>query len=203
MNGIQLELQVKDLREPDDLCCKTDCELAALSKNNSAAASALLSRYSKLIFVKSQIYANSGADCDDLRQEGLLGLFSAMCSYRPDKGTKFSTYAEICIENRMRTFLARGRARAESPVENIDEISELHTEPINETPESIYLYKEYFSELFSRIQSVLSDAEYRVFSLCVNGASYKKTAETLGVSEKYVDNAMQRARRKIRALIQR
>lgn len=194
---------MKDLLDSDDFCRKTDCELAALSKNNRAAVSVLLSRYSGLIFVKSQIYANSGADSDDLRQEGLLGLFSAICSYRPDKGAKFSTYAEVCIENRMRSFLARGRSRAESLVENIDELSELHAEPVNETPESIYLYKEYFSELFSRIRSVLSDAEYRVFSLCVNGVSYKKAAETLGVSEKYVDNAMQRARRKIRALIQR
>ena len=36
--------------------------------------------------------------------------------------------------------------------------------------------------------------------MCIQGSSYKEVAEKLGMSVKAVDNAMQRARRKIRDL---
>jgi RNA polymerase sporulation-specific sigma factor len=72
---------------------------------------------------------------------------------------------------------------------------------VEETPESIYFYKEFFSELWKDICSVLSLTELNVLTLCVQGLSYKSAAEKLGMTEKSVDNAMQRARKKIRALM--
>lgn len=184
----------------NDFFGKNDDELAVMAKNDKNAAAVLVSRYSKLIFIKSGIYANFNTDSDDLSQEGLMGLLSAIGSYKPEKQVKFSTFAEVCIENRMKSLLAKGN-RAAAPVDNIDELTEVSGASADETPESIYLYKEYFSELFSSIQSVLSPAELRIFKLCFGGASYREAAEKLGITEKSVDNAMQRARKKIRALI--
>ena len=184
----------------NDFCSKNDEELAVLAKSGNAAASVLISRYSKLIFIKSEIYANFNTDSDDLNQEGLMGLLNAIGSFNPAKGVRFSTFAEVCIENRMKTALVKGN-KAAAPVENIDELTEIHGISADETPESIFLYKEYFSELLSSIRSVLSPSEFRVFNLCVQGLSYRTAAEKLGITEKSVDNAMQRARRKIRAMI--
>lgn len=184
----------------DDYCSKNDEELAVVARSNNAVATLLVSRYSKLIFIKSEIYANCYTDSDDLSQEGLVGLLHAISSYDPDKGAKFSTFAEICIENRMKSLLAKG-SKAAAPVENVYELTEWQDSIADETPESIYLYKEYFSELLNSIHFVLSPAEYKVFNLCIQGLSYKDVAKKLGITEKSVDNAMQRARKKIRALM--
>lgn len=184
----------------NDFISKSDEELAALAKNSKSAANALVARYLKLIFIKSGIYANCNTDSDDLCQEGLMGLLSAVSAFSPERNVKFSTFAEVCISNRMKSLLAKGKNNA-APVADIEEIAELHGESVYETPESIYLCKAYVSELLGSIREVLSPAERKVFELCVSGHSYKAAAEKLGVTEKSVDNAMQRARRKIRALI--
>ncbi|MCD8187591.1 MAG: LuxR C-terminal-related transcriptional regulator [Ruminococcus sp.] len=47
----------------------------------------------------------------------------------------------------------------------------------------------------------MSPTEFSAFNFCIQGLSYRAAAEKLGITEKSVDNAMQRARRKIRALM--
>lgn len=185
----------------NDFCSKCDEELAVIAKTDKNAAAVLISRYSKLILVKSEILANTNTDSDDLNQEGLFGLLNAISSFDSRRGVKFSTYAEVCIVNRMKSYLAKNN-RAASGVENIDELEEKSFMSVDETPESILMNKELFSELLNGIYAVLSPMERKIFDLCINGESYKSVAEILGITEKSVDNAMQRARKKIRALIQ-
>lgn len=182
-------------------CGKTDDELALIAKNDKKAASTLVFRYSKLIFIKAGIYTVSDTDSDDLRQEGLMGLLRAIASFDIHRGVKFSTFAEVCIVNQMKTFLAKSRKNP-IPCESLDDIS-ADSISEEETPESIYINKEFFSELWYAVDNILSEKERKIFSLCIQGMSYRETAGKLGISEKAVDNAMQRARRKIRAYIRR
>ena len=160
----------------------------------------LISRFSRLVFIKSEIFANSETDSDDLHQEGMMSLLKAIEAFDPKKGVKFATFAEVCIVNRMRT-LSRKTGKELSLAERIDDDEAEDMLSVEETPESIYFYKEFFSELWKNICSVLSLTELNVLTLCVQGLSYKSTAEKLGMSEKAVDNAMQRARKKIRAVM--
>ena len=186
----------------NDLYSKTDEELVMLAEKDKSAAAALLSRYSKLIFIKSKIYANSETDSEDLRQEGCMSLLKAISAYDPSKGAKFSTFAEVCIVNRMRTLSARS-GKVSSGSESIDDENTADVLSVDETPESIYLYKEFCTELLNCIDNDFSETEQKVFHSCMQGNSYRQTAEKLGISEKTVDNAMQRARKKIRALYQK
>jgi len=195
---------VEDLLDLDfnlnELNSKSDEELAVLGKKDKTAAAVLISRYSRLIFIKSEIYANSATDSDDLHQEGMISLLKAIDAFDPLKGVKFSTFAEVCIVNRMRT-LSKKSAKSTSFGERIDDDEAEDVLSVEETPESIYFYKEFFSELWKNICSVLSLTELNVLTHCVQGLSYRKTAEKLGMTEKAVDNAMQRARKKIRAIM--
>ncbi|MBP5578544.1 MAG: sigma-70 family RNA polymerase sigma factor [Ruminococcus sp.] len=184
----------------NELNSKTDEELAVLGKTDKTAAAVLVSRFSKLVFIKSEIYANSETDSDDLHQEGMISLLKAIEAFDIRKGVKFSTFAEVCITNRMRT-VSKKSVRDLSFAERIDSDEAADVLSVEETPESIYFYKEFFSELWKDICSVLSLTELNVLTLCVQGLSYKDTAEKLGMTEKSVDNAMQRARKKIRALM--
>ena len=178
----------------------TDEELAVMAKSSKVAAEALISRYSKLILIKSELFANDRTDSEDLRQEGLMSLLKAASSFDPGRGVKFSTYCEVCISNRLRTVCA-GSGKSPKFSESLDDVSESEALSVEETPESICLYNETMSEISRTVDSVLSLAERRAFRLCMQGLSYRCTAKRLGVSEKAVDNAMQRARRKLRAFV--
>lgn len=180
----------------NEFCGKTDEELAVLAKSDRSAGNALILRFSKLIFIKAEIFSFHENDSDDLRQEGLMGLLKAIASYVPERAIKFSTYAEVCIVNRMKTY-AKNCGIKQFDKLSLDDLPE-ETASQEETPESIYINKEFFSELWHAVDNVLSVFENRVFSLCVSGKTYRQVASVLGVSEKSVDNAMQRARRKIR-----
>ena len=175
----------------------TDEELALTARYDKSAENALVLRYLRLVCIKAQLCSGPAADSDDLRQEGLLGLLSAIAAFDPAKGVKFSTFAETCIVNRMYSFISKSRRNSSESLDT--EMTEML--PAEETPESIYLSKEFYSELFNTIPEVLSETERKVFDLCLSGDSYKQTAQKLGMSVKAVDNAMQRVRRKLRKLL--
>ena len=63
--------------------------------------------------------------------------------------------------------------------------------------------REQLNQLLSRLQGILSKSEYDVLMLYGNGLSYKEIAERLSVTEKTVDNALQRARKKVRVGLQK
>lgn len=175
----------------------TDEELAAISSDNSTAVSELVSRYAKLIWIKANIMANSASDAEDLAQEGLLGLLNAISKFDSERRVKFSTFAEVCISNRMRTILDRNR---NVPVVETDGSDISNDEAVlPDTPESIFIEKEHLSQLYNEIISLLSNREWKIFTLFLQGLSYKNIAEKLNISEKSVDNAIQRIRRKLKS----
>lgn len=177
----------------------TDEELAAQAKADKHACEALVLRYMKLIFIKAGAYSVSGSDRDDLCQEGLMALLRAIAMYDAGRNVQFSTFAEVCIANQMRTFRAKS-AKAPAVCDDPDGADE-DLPSVEETPESIYFNKEFLSELRQAVETELSATERQVFEMVIRGASYKETATELGIAEKSVDNAMQRARRKIRAYL--
>ena len=179
----------------NELCGLTDEELAAAAKENKSAANALVLRYYKLISFKAVKLSDKNSETEDLFQEGLIGLIKAVDSFDDGRGVKFSTYAGVCVVNRMKAYLAKSR-KATIPT-SIDDPNEEQI-PDNETPESIFADKEVFSELWYAVDNILSDSERQAFCLCISGHSYAESADILGISVKSVDNAMQRSRRKIR-----
>jgi RNA polymerase sporulation-specific sigma factor len=57
---------------------------------------------------------------------------------------------------------------------------------------------ENLSSVLSLCESVLSDVEKSVVYSQMSGLSYTETAEKLGLTPKAVDNALQRARKKLK-----
>lgn len=180
----------------NEFCGKTDDELAMLAKSSGMAVEALVLRFSRLILIKAELFSSNNSDCDDFRQEGLMGLLNAVYSFNPKKSVKFSTYAEVCIINRMRTYAVKLN-RKTSDVISIDDIPDnvVYTE---ENPEKIYINKEFFSELWNIVDSQLSSLERQVFEQVIQGNTYEEIAENLDISPKSVANAVHRAREKIR-----
>ena len=182
----------------------TDEELALRSREQDREAEAvLISRYVPLI--NRIAYRHCGIlDFDDLVQEGCIGLLDAIASFDPAKNVSFRTYAQTCIRNRVYKALEKtqtDKARLLSESLSLDEISEsaFSDEP---TPEQAFLSQERVEGWLGDIERVLSPMERKIFFAHLGGFDYQTIADTLHISVKSVDNALQRVRRKLKTIVQ-
>ena len=85
---------------------RSDEELALSAAKCSDSTAELISRYMKLIWVKANTMENAVVDAEDLAQEGMLGLMNAIAHFDPNREIKFSTFADVCIANKMKSYQA-------------------------------------------------------------------------------------------------
>lgn len=170
-----------------------DALVADAALGSERAYSELISRYLPSVRRLASLYSRTSADRDDLVSEGILGLMNAVRTYCKGKGASFSTYASVCINNRMLTALKKSAAiyRREEPLDDADGRG-------GASPEKIVIDREALSEIFSEISENLSQMEKQVFSMYLGGESYEKIAKLLDIDRKSVDNALARVRKKLR-----
>jgi len=65
----------------------------------------LVEQFPNLVESIARRFVNTGEPLDDLIQEGYIGLLNAIDLYKPDKGTKFSTYATHFIIGQIKHYL--------------------------------------------------------------------------------------------------
>lgn len=58
-------------------------------KGENAAMEEMLNRYKNMVRSKATALYLVGADKEDLIQEGMIGLFKAICEYKPEKMSHF------------------------------------------------------------------------------------------------------------------
>ena len=184
-----------------------DEALVSACADQPQAFEILLERYRGTVVGMAYDAAASAADVEDYAQEGMLGLLAAVTAYSQERRAGFRTFATVCIRNRMRNFSKKEqtdkRKTAILPDVSLDDPDNSVAETLADladTPEQIVLEKEQTSELYAQIADVLSKQEREIFWLSVSGLSYDEIAERLQISAKSVDNAIQRARRKLRAV---
>ena len=165
----------------------------------------LLDMYDPLIssmVTKFKIDGMSEADLEDLRQEAILAFYSALVSYDPNiSGVEFGLYAKVCICNRLvsQTRLLK---------RHIGHISYDHEKLLkyisdNEDPSARIVELENERSLLKLINDNLSKYEQKVFRMYVSGMSAAKMAEKLECSEKSVNNAVYRIRKKLKTIIKK
>lgn len=183
----------------NDLDALEDEQLAELARNSLEAEGVLLTRYLRLIRFHAARLAGS-AEVEDLVQEGLIALLKAIPQFDSARDIGFSAYAQSCILNRMRSFIRR-ESRSDAPLGDLTQVLEAQGELVDPvTPESILVEKESFDQCRMQVMALLSAREWEILQCVMNGVSYAETAAKLNTSVKSVDNAMQRIRRKMRAV---
>ena len=176
----------------------SDEEMAELCKSDNTAFPYLAARFTRLVLTKAYSFAlKYSVDSDDMLQEGMLALLKAAETYDRSKGASFATYADVCISNKMRNAAAKH-------IPETDEISdeEDYGQP-NPTPEDILIEREKMKELYDTISLVLSQKEWEIFRMFLDGCSYSEIASQLKITEKSVDNALMRTRKKLKAALNR
>lgn len=182
----------------------TDEELAVRAANGDDASMALLiATVTPIARAKASSFANARVSGDDLVQEGMLGFLDAVKTYDSAKGSSFRSYAEVCINNRIvsavRTSFNNKNAALSNAVPYETEVAEITDHAAD--PANIVSQKEESEHLEEILASGLSDFEKQVVDLRLLDMSYSQIAEYLGCSEKAVDNALQRIRKKMRSIL--
>lgn len=178
-----------------------DNELVALAKaGDKKARNELSERYMLLAQEKAKGYLSSGLEFDDLVQEAMFGFLSALGTYEEDKPASFRTYVNTCMENRILNAIKYTKMKKRIPLNGYVSLEDSDAESGStaSNPEMMYILKANLLNLLERAENELSDYENEVFKLHFSDHSYEEIAEITNTSVKSVDNAMQRARKKLR-----
>lgn len=185
--------------------------VARAQAGEDLATEYLLRKYEKLVYVWTRPYFLQGAEDDDLLQEGMIGLFKAIRDFSPGSSS-FWSFAKLCITRNIISAI-KGTTRQKhiplnsytslhKPIYDLEGDRTLMEVLISEradNPETLIINRERLDYTQRHIKETLSDFEYRVFRLYINGLSYKEMAERLNTHTKSIDNALCRIKHKIEA----
>lgn len=187
-----------DITETDKME-QTDEDLCRLAAQKDAQAEELLVlRYMRFARACARPYFLAGGDSEDLLQEAMFGLLSAIRSFDGEREASFRTFAEVCIRNRIRSAVTAAAREKHTPLNrgvSLEDGAELLI-PHTAGPEDDLIGREEDEERLSGLRSRLSPLERRILILYLEGCSYREIARQTGKGEKSVDNAVQRIRRK-------
>ncbi|MBE6570668.1 MAG: sigma-70 family RNA polymerase sigma factor [Ruminococcaceae bacterium] len=140
-----------------------------------------------------------GSERDDLIQEGYIALYNAALTYDSAKA-QFSTYATVCIKRRMINWIEKNVTPSLSslPLSELDDNELSRIGMIQENFEDDFIIKNEIRELFDKAKVILSDTEYKVFSLYIKGFSNDEICKALNITKKSCDNSLFRMRKKLR-----
>lgn len=173
----------------------SDRELFENPPLDSGRTAEIISRYLNLVFSSARSFSSS-ADYEELVSDGMEGLLNAVQSYNPEKG-EFAAFAAVCVKNSMRNTVKRTVRRNSEIVRGSDEELENIADP-SPTPEEVVIERENSRSVLENLREQLTETELRCIEGVALGFSYDEIAGYLNIEKKSVDNALCRARAKLR-----
>lgn len=174
-------------------------ELAA--SGDPEAFSTLVRMYEPMLKKALKSYDTEGMsreDIEDLRQEQLVAFYRAIISFRREQeDVEFGLYARICVVNSMASYKRAMVKRSREELIDEETMNNI-SDPTAEPPRIVEM-RESEEELDRQIERTLSPYENEVWTHHLNGCSTHDIAQMLSSSEKSVDNALFRIRKKLRA----
>ena len=160
----------------------------------------------------NEFFAPRGHDFADLRSEALLGFHKAVAGYKP-RESSFRSFAGLCIERQLASFIKAATRHKHSPLGNADSLDR----PIfAEDNEKLSLgdrlvdrfeadrgeHLETLGHLAAAVKQSLTERERSAVLGFAEGRPYEAIASGTGCGVKQVDNALQRGRRKLSAALE-
>lgn len=189
--------------------------LPYIHEGDKDATEYILNKYERIVHKKASGYFLMGSDRDDVVQEGRIGLYKAIADYDATKKSSFKSFAELCITRQIITSVKSATRLKHSPLNSYVSIykpvhEEEETRPLLEVlqsdvtvdPLERLLREEKFNDLQAIIMKALTRLEWDVLYHYMHGFSYDEIATKLNRTEKSIDNALQRVRRKMDELIE-
>ena len=161
--------------------------------------------------VKAKGYYYYSFDYPELIQCGRLAVYKSILAY-DEKSAKFSTFVSHVIDNELINYLRKLNSQKQKinsdtiPLNNQGEIevtndngntSYIPCESDNKTPEKQVIDEEALNYAIKEVGLKLSDMEFDILKLQLQGLKQKEIANLLHISPKSVENAIARIRTKI------
>jgi len=186
-------------------------EVIALAKQGSDdAIQYLLRKYQGLVEAKAKSYFLMGADREDVIQEGMIGLFKAIRDFSLHRFGGFRKFAALCVTRQIISAVKCASRQKHSalnayvsmdaaPAEGDDEavLQEVLAADPSTSPEEVAIGRELQRRVNGEMGASLSELEREVLRRYLRGYSYRDIATGLGTNVKQVDNALQRAKKKL------
>lgn len=183
--------------------------LSRIREGDGEAERLLYERYKQTVRSRAHSYFLIGADHEDLVQEGMIGLYKAVCEYDSGKAAAFRSFAELCITRQILSAIKNATRKKHTPLNHYislssapheadGELSLLDTIPLRVAdPEDVVIGRENFDQIMRYLDDALSPMERRVLGLYLDGFSFSQIAAQIDRPLKSVDNAMQRVKHKL------
>jgi len=194
-----------------------DEEIVAFARDgDTVALEYLIHKYKNFVRAKARSYFLIGADREDIIQEGMIGLYKAIRDFRADKLASFRAFAELCITRQIITAIKTATRQKHIPLNSYVSLNKpLYDDESDRTledvlagnkvtdPEELVISREEFLDIESKMSEFLSDLEWSVLMLYLEGKSYQEIAEQLSRHVKSIDNALQRVKRKLERYLEK
>ena len=216
-------LMAHELRENDGTCLEIDLvrlgEYAARSDEdvageakdgNGIALEYLINKYKNFVKAKARSYFLIGADREDIIQEGMIGLYKAIRDFKGNKFSSFRAFAELCITRQIITAIKTATRQKHIPLNSYVSLNKpIYDDDSDRTlldilagtkitdPEELMINREEYNDIEFKMGEILSELEWRVLMLYLDGKSYQEIAVELFRHVKSIDNALQRVKRKL------
>lgn len=190
----------------------TDEELVLKIREGEVGATEFIfDKYKDLVKSKAKSMYILGADSEDIIQEGMIGLFKAIRDYDCGRDASFFTFADLCVSRQMYTAVTASGRKKHMPLNTYISLSTdgQDTSSLEDTlssrddnPESIMIDRENVEDITFFLEHELSSFESQVMDLYLTGMNYANIAKVLGRDEKSTDNALSRAKSKLKKKIE-
>ena len=160
------------------------------------AFSRLVSLYTPMMHKVISSFSLSPSALDECFAEACVALHSAVLHYDLEQcDVTFGLYARICVHHRLVDFL-----RSAPPAVGVEEYED---ESVGDTEsiEKSIVERETVELLMKSARTLLSDYEYRVLILHMQGYKTSDIARLVGKDAKSVDNAKSRLFRRLRGAL--
>lgn len=188
-----------------------DALIALLRAGDADAETALYDRYKRVVRARARTYFLIGGERDDLIQEGMIGLYKAVCEYQPDKEASFHSFAQLCVKRQILTAIKSAARKKHTPLNRYVSLNQTAYNEADdertlmdmfenlsvEDPEQTIISRESMERVAAAIRTRLSAFEQQVLQLYLGGYSYQQIAEVIDRPVKAVDNALQRIKHKL------
>jgi RNA polymerase sporulation-specific sigma factor len=195
-----------------------DKDLELATAGDKDAIERVVIHYKPLVARIARKYFLVGAGSDDLMQEGMIGLYKAVMSFKPDGGAQFKTYATLCVKRQIVTAIRVANNNKNLPLnayfsinnqgmivvsvvgggDEDDEEKGIYIPADIQSPEEQMISKENIEEIHAKINELLSDFERQVIGLYIEGLNYVEIAKLLKKEAKAIDNALSRIKIKLK-----
>lgn len=182
----------------DDVVLIKESRLGSLQ-----ATEELLTRYKSLVISVARQYFLVGAGDEDLIQEGMIALYRAIDAYDVGSKVPFSAFAYSCVKNRIIDVVKAANRDKHKALNNYVSIYDVDYSMSATSAEDTAIMRENSIQVKKSIQDNLTGEEVAILKLYLDGRSYRDIALQTGKSEKNVDNALQKIKKKVRAALKK